>query len=70
MKLLALLSIVICATPLLANEVTLLVPPLVHPAEIHGGALSADGQWAATGCSDHFLRIWEEIGRASCRERV
>ena len=51
-----------CAS-LLADDakpaVTLLVPPLVHPAEIHGVALSADGQWAATGCADHFLRIWE-----------
>lgn len=36
-----------------------LVPPLVHPAAIHGIALSADGRFAATGCSDHFLRIWD-----------
>ena len=45
--------------PLLAGDVTPLVPPLVHPDAVHGVALSADGKWAATGCSDHFLRIWE-----------
>ena len=40
-------------------QITPLVAPLVHPAAIHGVALSPDGRWAATGCSDHFLRIWE-----------
>src|SRR5262245_9787694 len=51
------------ATPLLAEGqkaiVTPLFPPLAHPAEVHGVALSADGRWAATGCTDRFLRIWD-----------
>ena len=42
-RLLALLAVVGCATLLLAEDVTLLVPPLVHPDAIHGVALSADG---------------------------
>jgi WD40 repeat protein len=31
---------------------------MVHPAEVHGIALSSDGKWAATGASDNNLRIW------------
>src|SRR5437660_9931737 len=33
--------------------------PLVHPAEIHGVAISSDGRWAATGATDRRLRVWE-----------
>jgi len=39
--------------------VTPLGPALVHPDAVHGVALSADGKWAATGCSDHMLRLWD-----------
>jgi len=40
------------------SAVSSLGEPMVHPAEIHGLALSADGRWAATGAADHFLRLW------------
>src|SRR5947209_911546 len=37
---------------------------LVHPAEVHGIALSPDGKWAATGATDKKLRLWNtETGK-------
>src|SRR6188474_2179851 len=62
-RLVASLAAICLVAPLLADDgpgaIAPLVPPLVHPDAVHGVALSADGKWAATGCSDHFLRIWE-----------
>src|SRR3954447_837904 len=46
----------------LAENQASIVPlgdPLVHPAEIHGVAISADGKWVATGATDRMLRIWD-----------
>ncbi|MEQ1652374.1 MAG: hypothetical protein ABL897_07795, partial [Hyphomicrobium sp.] len=40
-------------------EITPLCPALMHPDAVHGVALSADGKWAATGCTDHMLRLWD-----------
>ncbi len=51
-----------CAIPLLADCRTPIAPlgePMVHPAEVHGIALSPDGKRAATGASDNRLRIWD-----------
>jgi WD40 repeat protein len=49
---------------LLGEDQTKLLPlgqPLMHPAEIHGIAISSDGKWVATGCTDKKLRVWEVL---------
>src|SRR4051794_26042371 len=45
--------------PARGAAITPLGPALMHPEPVHGVALSADGKWAATGCADHMLRLWD-----------
>src|SRR6185436_3627279 len=56
------LVLVLCWRTLLAHDQKAIVPlgeALVHPAEVHGIALSPDGKWAATGAADNKLRLWD-----------
>jgi len=59
----AILATLLPCQPLLHAEDNALIvphgPALMHPASVHGIALSPDGRWAATGCEDHKLRLWD-----------
>ena len=53
------LGALLAGEPARGAAITPLGPALKHPGPVHGVALSADGKWAATGCTDHMLRLWD-----------
>src|SRR5436190_18339580 len=62
LELVAVTAMFVGVAPIWAENQGAIVPlgePMIHPAEVHGLALSPDGRWAATGASDNCLRLWD-----------
>ncbi len=62
LAILALTTLLPCQPMLRAEDNAVIVPHgpvLMHPAAVHGIALSPDGIWAATGCYGNTAHVWD-----------